>query len=199
MNSNGTKRRRRLCFVSPGQWSALPAMLTIGMLTGCASLSDLSRQQRSTSDRAGAKEFDPAMRERISRALVDADEQSLRATLDQQPENVNAAISLARALLAHNSSDEALQVLNAVLLATPGDLRALNAKGVVLDQQGRHEEAQVLYRQGLAIEPTNTMLRNNLELSAELEGKTGIGNSNQELQPGDQYALDRSISHSRQP
>ncbi|WP_244558836.1 tetratricopeptide repeat protein [Bradyrhizobium brasilense] len=162
-------------------------------------MSDLSRQQRSASDLAGAKEFDPVMRERISRALVDADEQSLRATLDQQPDNVNAAISLARALLAHNSSDEALQVLNAVLLATPGDLRALNAKGVVLDQQGRHEEAQVLYRRGLAIEPTNTMLRSNLELSAELESKTGIRNSNQELQPGDQYALGRSKSHSRQP
>ncbi|MGY4473837.1 tetratricopeptide repeat protein [Bradyrhizobium pachyrhizi] len=198
MNSNGTRRRRRLCFVSPGPWSALPAMLTIVMLTGCASPSDLSRQQWSTSDLAGGKEFDPAMHERISRALVHADEQSLRATLDQQPDNVNAAISLARALLARNSSDEALQVLNEVLLAAPGDLRALNAKGVVLDQQGRHEEAQVLYRQGLAIEPTNSMLRNNLKLSAALEGKTGSRNSNQELQTGDQYALARSRSHSQQ-
>ncbi|WP_229157585.1 tetratricopeptide repeat protein [Bradyrhizobium brasilense] len=168
------------------------------MLTGCANLSDLSRQQWSTSDLADAKEFDPAKRERISRALIDADEQNLRAALDQQPDNVNAAISLARALLARNSSDEALQVLNEVLLAAPGDLRALNAKGVVLDQQGRHEEAQVLYRQGLAIEPTNSMLRNNLELSAALEGKTDIRNSNQELQPGDEYALARSRSHSRQ-
>ncbi|MGY2986048.1 Flp pilus assembly protein TadD [Bradyrhizobium sp. USDA 4516] len=195
MNSNGTKRRRRLCFVSPGPWSVLPAMLTIMMLTGCA---NLSRQQWSTSDLADAKEFDPAKRERISRALIDADEKNLRAALDQQPDNVNAAISLARALLARNSSDEALQVLNEVLLAAPGDLRALNAKGVVLDQQGRHEEAQVLYRQGLAIEPTNSMLRNNLELSAALEGKTDIRNSNQELQPGDEYALARSRSHSRQ-
>ncbi|WP_244485018.1 tetratricopeptide repeat protein [Bradyrhizobium tropiciagri] len=167
------------------------------MLTGCASLSDL-REQWSTSDLADAKEFDPAMRERISRALIDADEQNLRAALDQRPDNVNAAISLARALLARNSSDEALQVLNEVLLAAPGDLRALNAKGVVLDQQGRHEEAQVLYRQGLAIEPTNSMLRNNLKLSAALEGKTGSQNSNQELQTGDQYTLARSRSHSQQ-
>ncbi|WP_245508828.1 tetratricopeptide repeat protein [Bradyrhizobium nanningense] len=147
---------------------------------------------------AGAKEFDPAMRERISRALVHADEQSLRAALDQQPDDVNAAISLARALLARNSPDEALQVLNAVLLVAPGNLRALNAKGVVLDQQGRHEEAQVLYRQGLAIEPTNSMLRNNLELSTTLEGKTGSRNVNQELQTGDQKALARSRSHSQQ-
>ncbi len=197
MNSSGTKRRRRLCFASPGPWSVLPAMITIMMLTGCASLSDL-REQWSTSDLADAKEFDPAMRERISRALIDADEQNLRAALDQRPDNVNAAISLARALLARNSSDEALQVLNEVLLAAPGDLRALNAKGVVLDQQGRHEEAQVLYRQGLAIEPTNSMLRNNLKLSAALEGKTGSQNSNQELQTGDQYTLARSRSHSQQ-
>ncbi|RXH38723.1 hypothetical protein XH99_00215 [Bradyrhizobium nanningense] len=198
MNSNGTKRPRVLCFVSPGPWSVFPAVLAIVMLTGCASLSDLSHQQWSTTDMAGAKEFDPAMRERISRALVHADEQSLRAALDQQPDDVNAAISLARALLARNSPDEALQVLNAVLLVAPGNLRALNAKGVVLDQQGRHEEAQVLYRQGLAIEPTNSMLRNNLELSTTLEGKTGSRNVNQELQTGDQKALARSRSHSQQ-
>ncbi|WP_050403059.1 MULTISPECIES: tetratricopeptide repeat protein [Bradyrhizobium] len=197
MNSSGTKRRRRLCFASPGPWSILPAIITIMMLTGCASLSD-RRQQWSTSDLADAREFDPAMRDRISRALTDADEQNLRAALDQRPDNVNAAISLARALLARNSSDQALQVLNEVLLAAPGDLRALNAKGVVLDQQGRHEEAQVLYRQGLAIEPTSSMLRNNLKLSAALEGKTGSRNSNQELQTGDQHALARSRSHSQQ-
>ncbi|MGY3537760.1 Flp pilus assembly protein TadD [Bradyrhizobium sp. USDA 4515] len=197
MNLNGTKRRRRLCFVSPGPWSALPAILTTVMLAGCASPSDLSRQQWSTSASAGTKEVDPAMREQSSRTLVDADGQSLRDAFNQQPNNVNAAISLTRVLLARNSADEALQVLDEVLLAAPGDLRALNAKGVVLDQQGRHQEAQALYRQGLAIEPTNSMLRNNLELSAAIEGKTGIRNSNQELQ-GEQYALARSRSHSRQ-
>ncbi|WP_456852922.1 tetratricopeptide repeat protein [Bradyrhizobium sp. USDA 4501] len=135
------------------------------------------------------------MREQSSRTLVDADEQSLRDAFNQQPNNVHAAISLTRVLLARNSTDEALQVLDEVLLVAPGDLRALNAKGVVLDQQGRHQEAQALYRQGLAIEPTNSMLRNNLELSAAIEGKTGIRNS--ELQ-GEQYALARSRSHSRQ-
>ncbi|WP_271587242.1 tetratricopeptide repeat protein [Bradyrhizobium sp. CCBAU 53415] len=119
------------------------------------------------------------MRERISHALGrDADEQQLRDALKQQPDNVGAAIPLARTLLARRSPDEALEVLDSVLLAAPGNLRALNAKGVVLDQQGHHREAQALYRQGLAIEPANPMLRNNLKLSLVLEGKTQTENAN---------------------
>ncbi|WP_375779011.1 tetratricopeptide repeat protein [Bradyrhizobium sp. ma5] len=134
------------------------------------------------------------MRERISHALGrDADEQTLRDTLKQQPDNVDAAIALARALLARESPDEALEVIDTVLLTVPGHLRALNAKGVVLDHEGRHHEAQALYRQALQTDPANLMLRNNLKLSLALDRKPAIGNASlQQPQTDGRHALDRS-------
>ena len=178
MNSNEIRCRRYLCSVSPGAW---PALLATLLLAGCASSdrSGLPPQQSSTSDLAGAKDVDPSMRERISHALgQDADEGTLRDALKEQPTTIDAAIALARALLRRKCPNEALQVLDGVLLAAPSDLRTLNAKAVVLDYEGRHREAQELYGQALAAEPANPMLRNNLKLSLALEGKTETGNAN---------------------
>ncbi|WP_208866955.1 hypothetical protein [Bradyrhizobium sp. AS23.2] len=47
----------------------------------------------------------------------------------------------------------------------------MNTKGVVLDNEGRHDEAQALYRQALTTATDNSMLRNNLKLSIALEEK----------------------------
>ncbi|WP_245508464.1 tetratricopeptide repeat protein [Bradyrhizobium zhanjiangense] len=133
------------------------------------------------------------MRERISHALgTDPDEGALRDALKQQPNNIDAAIPLARALLVRNCPNDALEVLDGVLLAAPGDLRALNAKAVVLDHEGRHQEAQELYRQALAADPANPMLRNNFKLSLALEGKTEAGNANPAPQADGRHALARS-------
>ncbi|WP_377827979.1 hypothetical protein ACFKHW_28285 [Bradyrhizobium lupini] len=63
------------------------------------------------------------------------------------------------------------------MLAAPGDLRALNAKGAVLDSEGRHREAQALYQRALATEPDNEMLRKNLNLSLALDRKVESGNA----------------------
>ncbi|MGL3104822.1 tetratricopeptide repeat protein [Bradyrhizobium sp. BR 1432] len=133
------------------------------------------------------------MRERIAYALrADGDEETLRETLKQQPGNVNAAIPLARALLERKRPDDALEVLDKVLLAAPADLRALNAKAVVLDSEGRHREAQALYRQALATTPDNPMLRNNLKLSLALDEKAKTGSASlQPFQPPYQGAQSR--------
>ncbi|TWB51291.1 tetratricopeptide repeat protein [Bradyrhizobium sacchari] len=180
MKRNETRYRRYLCYASPRPRPALLAMLAIVLLAGCATPDKhgLSPQQTSTSDLADSKEIDPAVRERISYALGRGpDEGALRDALKQQPNNIDAAIPLARALLARSCPNDALEVLDGVLLAAPGDLRALNAKAVVLDHEGRHREAQDLYRQALAAEPANPMLRNNFELSLALEGKTEAGDA----------------------
>ncbi|WP_456701466.1 MULTISPECIES: tetratricopeptide repeat protein [unclassified Bradyrhizobium] len=156
-------------------------MIAIVLLAGCAGShkSGLSHQPASTAELLGAKELDPAMRERIAHALGrDADEKALRDALKQQPDNVDAAIPLARALMARKCPNDALEVLDGILSAAPGDLRALNAKAVVLDHEGQHREAQELYRQALAAEPANLMLRNNLNLSLALEGKTETSGAN---------------------
>ncbi|MVT55433.1 tetratricopeptide repeat protein [Bradyrhizobium yuanmingense] len=176
---------RRLFSLGPRLYSAVLASLTILLLGGCASSPKPipSSQQESAPKLLGDKEIDPAMRERIAYALqADVDEEALRETLKQQPGNVNAAIPLARVLLARQRPDEALDVLDQVLLAAPADLRALNAKGVVLDSEGRHREAQALYRQALATTPDNPVLSNNLKLSLALdEEKAKAGSAS--LQP----------------
>ncbi|KYK43874.1 hypothetical protein A1D31_37740 [Bradyrhizobium liaoningense] len=175
MISNKIRCGGSLCSSGPGQSPALLAILAIVLLAGCASQDrhSLSPQQPSTSDLPDVKEVDPAVRERISQALGrDVDEATLRDALKKQPSNIDAAIALARSLLKRRCPTEALEVLDAVLLAAPGDLRTLNAKAVVLDYEGRHREAQALYTQALAAEPANPMLRNNLTLSLDLEGKT---------------------------
>ncbi|GLR46023.1 hypothetical protein GCM10007880_65410 [Mesorhizobium amorphae] len=146
------------------------AMLSLG---GCASWNKPlpSVKDAPPPELLGAKDIDPAMRERIMRSVgQDADERALRDELKQQPGNVDAAIRLTNALVAQKRQHEALQILDGVLLAAPSNLRALNAKGVVLDLEGRHVEAQALYRQALKTEPGNQMLRNNLNLSLSLDG-----------------------------
>ncbi|MBO4227544.1 tetratricopeptide repeat protein [Bradyrhizobium neotropicale] len=182
MSSGQMQIRSQLC--SFGSCSRLLAVLGILLLGGCAGLDKpgLSAEQAPRPELLGANHVDPAMRERIAHALRrDADEDTLRAALKQQPGNVDAAIPLARTLLAQNRADEALQLLDDLLLVTPGDLRVLNAKGVVLDNEGRHREAQALYRRALATEPGNEMLRNNLALSLALDGTAESGNVS--LQP----------------
>ncbi|MCP3413513.1 tetratricopeptide repeat protein [Bradyrhizobium brasilense] len=179
----------------PHSCSALLPILAVLLLAGCANLDHpgLSSQQTPTAELVGVAEIDPAMRERIAHALVrDADAQHLCDALKQRPGNTDAAIPLARALLARKCPGEAIEVLDSVLLASPGDLRALNARAVVLDHQGRHQEAQALYRQALAAEPANPMLRNNLTLSLALDGKTEPENAKPQSQWDGRQALARS-------
>ncbi|MGY4356351.1 Flp pilus assembly protein TadD [Bradyrhizobium sp. i1.3.1] len=171
---------RQLCPFGPGSCSRLLAVLAILLVGGCASLdqSGLRVGEAPRPELLANKDVDPAVRERIAHTLLrDADEDTLRAALTQQPGNVDAAIPLVRALLTQKHPDEALQLLDSVLLAAPGDLRALNAKGAVLDSEGRHREAQALYQRALATEPDNEMLRKNLNLSLALDGKAESGNA----------------------
>ncbi|SDE70518.1 Tetratricopeptide repeat-containing protein [Bradyrhizobium brasilense] len=179
----------------PRASSAFLPVLAVLLLAGCANLDHpgLSSQQTPTAELVGVAEINPAMRERIAHALVrDAGEQHLCDALKQRPDNADAAIPLARELLARKCPSEAIEVLDTVLLASPGDLRALNAKAVVLDHQSRHQEARALYRQALAADPANPMLRNNLALSLALDGKTEPESVSPQSQTDGRQALARS-------
>ncbi len=61
--------------------------------------------------------------------------------------------------------------LAAALQADASDYHALNAMGVALDMQGQHEEAQVRYREGIALAPDFLALRSNLGLSLAISGR----------------------------
>lgn len=170
----GPHRRRSAFWFSP-----LLAMLASLSLGGCLGPDKpaLSVQETPQPDLLGAKDIDPAMIERIARAAdrsnpeTAGSEAGFRETLKSRPGDVDASIGLAQSLLAQQRTQEALTVLDEALATAPGNLRALNAKGVILDKESRHAEAQTLYRLALAGEPKNQMVRNNLGLSLALGGQ----------------------------
>ncbi|MBA1142435.1 hypothetical protein [Mesorhizobium neociceri] len=150
------------------------ALLAILPLGGCASWNKPALSVKETSPPAllAADHIDSAMRKRILREVrQDSQERALR-DLKQHPDNVDAAISETRLMLAQKREHEALQGLDRLLVADPGNVRALNAKGVILDIQGRHDAAQALYRQALKAEPGNQMLQHNLDLSLAADKKS---------------------------
>lgn len=172
MKSRETAVRQRLRSFHPQWWRALFAVLPI-LVAGCASWEKSAppAQQAPLPELLGGKDIDPAMRKRIALAAgPDSHEETLRDTLEQRPGDIDAAIRLLQSLLAQRRHQEALEVVDNVLAAVPGDLRALNATGVILDHEGRHREAQAVYRQALSTEPVNPMLRHNLDLSLALDG-----------------------------
>jgi Flp pilus assembly protein TadD len=66
---------------------------------------------------------------------------------------------------------QALQTLSAILSGNPKDIRALVDKAVALDILLRHEEAQGLYRQALALSPDDATISSDLALSLTLSGR----------------------------
>ena len=64
----------------------------------------------------------------------------------------------------------AITEYDAVLAASPDDMRALVNKGVALDLLGRHDDAQALYRKALALAPGDAAILNDLALSMLLAG-----------------------------
>ena len=67
---------------------------------------------------------------------------------------------------------QAIEGLDKVLAANPGDVRALVDKAVALDLQGQHAAAQAIYQQVLAGSPDDAAARNDLAVSLMLEGRT---------------------------
>jgi Flp pilus assembly protein TadD len=167
--------RRRSAFWSPPLFATL-ASLALGGCLG-PDKPTLSVQEAPAPDLLGAKDIDPAMIERITRAAGKGGEGStdseaaFRETLKNKPGDIDASIGLAQSLLAQQRMHDALVVLDEALAGAPGNLRLLNAKGVILDKEGRHADAQSLYRLALAGEPKNQMVRNNLGLSLALGGQ----------------------------
>lgn len=68
----------------------------------------------------------------------------------------------------------ALETLQAANAATPGDLRVLNAFGVVYDKLGRFDVSARYYAAALALDPTSRVVRANMAYSHELGRKAGM-------------------------
>jgi Flp pilus assembly protein TadD len=84
---------------------------------------------------------------------------------DRAPTDARAEIGLGRLNLIRRQPALALAAYSLALQDSPGNLVAINGEGVALDLLGRHLDAQARYRQGLAENPDERTLRNNLGLS----------------------------------
>lgn len=84
------------------------------------------------------------------------------------PSLPGAVLGLVRAELALGAPERALALLDAA--TAPRDGRALAARAAAYDMLGRSDEAQAIYRAGLAADPGNLDLLANLALSQAMAG-----------------------------
>lgn len=102
-------------------------------------------------------------------------EQALREALSRRENDADILLELGRTQLADGRPVEALETLKHAQVEAPRDLRIITARGIALDQLGRHDAAQSAYRQGLKIDPTDFALLSNLALSQGLSGAPEAG------------------------
>jgi Flp pilus assembly protein TadD len=86
----------------------------------------------------------------------------------QNPNNKNVLGEYGRALAEAGDYDQALDVLGRAHSPDQPDWRILSAQGAVLDQLGRHAEAQRYYQTALKIVPDEPTVLSNLGLSYAL-------------------------------
>ncbi len=98
-----------------------------------------------------------------------------RAALERAPESFEARYGMGKALLADDRLTAAAQQFDALIDQGTEDHRPYLARGVALDLQGFHADAQESYRAGLRNAPHNVPLQNNLGLSLALGGDHAKG------------------------
>ena len=81
------------------------------------------------------------------------------------PQDPRPGLGLGRLYLVQHRPASALSAYSLVLQLDSHNLIAFNGKGVALDLMDQHDLAQHVYRRGLAIDPDDRTLRNNLGLS----------------------------------
>jgi Tfp pilus assembly protein PilF len=93
-----------------------------------------------------------------------------QSLLAKDPNSVRATIGMGRIKLAKDPA-AAAALFEQVLRREPKDLTALNNLGIARDLQGRHADAQTVYRQALAISPDLDSAKVNLALSMAMSGQ----------------------------
>ena len=97
-------------------------------------------------------------------------EAALHKAIELDPKRADAHFLLGQVALSQHDAAAALPEFAAVLEHEPGNLKALNDKGIALDFLGRSAEAQDTYQTALKISPGDPTTRNNLGLSLALSG-----------------------------
>jgi Flp pilus assembly protein TadD len=124
----------------------------------------LASQPQNVSARAEAGDAQAAMGDRLSA------ETSYKAALRIAPHDVRARLGMGKLLLRDNLKGAEL-AFRAILVDAPHDPVVLNDLGYVLDLQERHADAQNIYLEALASDPSRLSTRVNLALSLALSGQ----------------------------
>ena len=104
-------------------------------------------------------------------------EEAYRFALAIDATNSAAHFGLGKLYLKESNLAEASLHLEAALTTAQNDPAIYNALGIAKDQLGDHATAQTFYHAGLAIEPENTALSNNLGVSLLLSERLDEGAS----------------------
>ncbi len=106
----------------------------------------------------------------LAQAYADAQQheeatEAFQFALSIDPENPVAHLGLGKLFLQEARLEEAQVHLEAAFQGGHPDPTLFNALGVLKDQQGQHAAAQDFYQSGLALDPKNDALANNLGVS----------------------------------
>ncbi len=174
---------------------ASAAMLTALAMAGCSTTSlspdttgsisadnapRSEMQWRQEMDTWGARyranPADPDSAVRYAQALRAIGQRAQAAAVLEQaaihnPENRTVLGASGRALADNGNFQQALDVLNRAHTQDSPDWRILSVQGAVLDQMGRHADAQRYYASALRLMPDEPSVLSNLALSYALEKK----------------------------
>ncbi|MGE0034529.1 MAG: tetratricopeptide repeat protein [Xanthobacteraceae bacterium] len=124
-------------------------------------------------DRYRAKSTDPDTAIGYAQALRAIGQRAQAVAVLEQaslhnPKHIGLLGAYGRALADNGTYKQALDVLNRAHTPDQPDWRILSVQGAVLDQMGRHEEAQRYYATALRIRPDEPSVLSNLGLSYAL-------------------------------
>ena len=169
--------------MSPRDWLGRPACVlavVAVMITGCQSLDTLTSksegisQKRKQRNLAAAQRFDQkrdraeleAAQARCREGDLDGCTETLERLLARNPENLQARLLMAEALLADNRPQEAVRYLEPALAGRAHDARVHHLMGMLLDATGQRADALVFYEQAARLQPQNEVYQVSYEALA---------------------------------
>lgn len=99
---------------------------------------------------------------------IDAAKEAYTDILSRQPTLINPRFNLAQIALDEERAEDASAALDEVLKQRPDHKQALNLKGVMAREAGRFKEAETLYRQSLAADPSYLPAMRNLAILLDI-------------------------------
>ena len=146
---------------------------TLGIAPAPRNDADWRRSAEAWGDRYRANPSDPEAAINFAQALRGMGQRAQAAAVLEQssiqnPKHTGIAGAYGRALADTGNYKQALEVLNRAHAPDQPDWRILSVQGAVLDQVGRHDEAQRYYATALRIVPDEPSVLSNLGLSYAL-------------------------------